>query len=84
MDFITLADSALQLHRKLSGGEDDDFTRLESPSSTSQSNAIYESSQTAMPYDTTTLSEEAQTRPLLSPSAEAELFLLATNFLLCT
>jgi hypothetical protein len=32
-------------------------------------------------YATTTSQE---TRPLLSPTAEGELFLLATNFLLCT
>ena len=33
---------------------------------------------------TTTTATSQEARPLLSPTAEGELFLLATNFLLCT
>lgn len=35
-------------------------------------------------YTTTISATSQETRPLLSPTAEGELFLLATNFLLCT
>ena len=85
MDFVTLADTAWKLHRKLSGGEDDDFSNLSGGGDSSMSSsstmdtshpAIMQQQQADMPVDD-------QARPFLSPSAEAELFLLATNFLLC-
>jgi hypothetical protein len=88
MDFVTLADTAWKLHRKLSGGEDDDFSNLSGGGDSSMSSSTItmdtshpaimqqQQQQADMPVDD-------QARPFLSPSAEAELFLLATNFLLC-
>jgi hypothetical protein len=85
MDFISLAESAWQLHRRLSG-EDDDFANLSgggesTASSTGSTHTMGASSY--MQDASESLSGASQARPLLSPSAEAELFLLASNFLLC-
>lgn len=95
MDFISIADTAWSLHRKLATGsnaEDDDFAEI-SGGSASLSSASASASGQSLGLDAASsmhLSQEEisvltgdQTRPFLSPSAEAELLLLATNFLLC-
>jgi hypothetical protein len=74
MDFITLADSHRQLLRHLNG--DDDFGKIDNESSTQPPLSLTSEES----YEQLVL--EGQEK-LLSPSAEAELFLLATNFLLC-
>lgn len=77
MDFVTVATatSTRNLLRHLVGeDEDDDFSHLSSSSSSSQSHTVASSGQESQVMDAD--------RPLLSPAAEAELFLLATNFLL--
>mmetsp|Transcript_9426 Transcript_9426/g.13928 ORF Transcript_9426/g.13928 Transcript_9426/m.13928 type:complete len:559 (-) Transcript_9426:425-2101(-) len=89
MDFFTLATatSARNLLRYLEGNdgtaEDDDFTNLYGSSShttTTHGDSMNgeESSYAGANMDSTLTGN----RPLLSPSAEAELYLLATNFLL--
>jgi hypothetical protein len=91
MDFISIADTAWRLHRKLgtgSSGEDDDFAEI-SGSSASLSSAS--TSGQTLGFDASSIHSQEeisvlngdQARPFLSPSAEAELLLLATNFLLC-
>mmetsp|Transcript_96543 Transcript_96543/g.144469 ORF Transcript_96543/g.144469 Transcript_96543/m.144469 type:complete len:532 (+) Transcript_96543:99-1694(+) len=73
-DFIELASSSRWLLDRVLG-EDDDFVKLEHHDgpSTPDDSILY-----AMPYS----DEAAGPRPFLSKSAEAELYLLATNFLL--
>uniref|UniRef100_A0A6S8ZJK7 Sugar phosphate transporter domain-containing protein n=2 Tax=Ditylum brightwellii TaxID=49249 RepID=A0A6S8ZJK7_9STRA len=89
MDFFTLATatSTRNLLRYLEGNdgtaEDDDFTNLYGSSShttTTHGDSMNgeESSYAGANMDSTLTGN----RPLLSPSAEAELYLLATNFLL--
>ena len=75
MDFFSLVDTHRQLLRHLNG--DDDFGRLENENTREQPAVTLTSEES---YEQ--LIEEGQEK-LLSPSAEAELFLLATNFLLC-
>lgn len=86
MDFITLANAAHETSRSLlrilSDAEDDDFSHLEnaghgngSPfggSMMGSSDGLGSTAETA-----------AMNRPLLSPTAEAALLELSTNFLLC-
>ena len=75
MDFLSLADTHRQLLRYLNG--DDDFGRLENENTRGEPAVPLTSEES---YEQ--LIVEGQEK-LLSPSAEAELFLLATNFLLC-
>jgi hypothetical protein len=70
------------LERRLS--EDDDFSYVSDAANLAQSDPPNKGdfglgSATSFPVS----QGESQTRPFLSPSAEAELFLLASNFLLC-
>jgi hypothetical protein len=83
MDFISAGTSLWRLNRHLSG-KDDDFAAISDGSSTS----YMSSTKTFSPLDeslqeTINILDGEKARPLFSPSAEAELFLLATNFLLC-
>ena len=84
MDFITLANSAHEtsrtLLRILTTDEDDDFAHIENAGSTSSEAAttaesILGNAEATAPSDIN--------RPLLSPTAEAALLELSTNFLLC-
>lgn len=87
MDFISLAQStsAKAVQRFLE--EDDDFPHLDAqPSSqhgtaTMYSDSIIDMTKEAAEFSPT--DDNIENAPFLSPSAEAELFLLATNFLLC-
>ena len=79
MDFIALANSHHQLLRHLNG--DDDFGRIDNDGS--RSNSITKPPLSLTSEDSYEQLVVAGKEKLLSPSAEAELFLLATNFLLC-
>ena len=98
MDFITLASATAprKLLRHLAGaaaageaGEDDDFAHLAADASTAEAGADYTSGglygeRPGTPYEQQFGGAVPDSSsPLLSPTAEAELFLLATNFLLC-
>jgi len=81
MDFLTLANSAhettrafLRILTETTANEDDDFTHLENASSEPDAATII-----GTPYPENTM----ENRPLLSPTAEAALLELSTNFLLC-
>lgn len=83
VDFVDLANG----HRYLLGrilDADDDFAKIDYPSQPQQA------SSTTAYYDATSQSQSPMdyayvgSTPVLSKSAEAELYLLATNFLLCT
>ena len=89
VDFIDLANShRWLLQRVLDGGgaADDDFAKIETGSDTSSSGQSNNAAQQTYyyNYDTVTINGTTSPAPLLSKSAEAELYLLATNFLLCT
>lgn len=86
MDFITLANAAHETSRSLlrilTDAEDDDFSHLESAGNGDGSpvdgimmGSSDEMGSTAVAAD--------MNRPLLSPTAEAALLELSTNFLLC-
>ena len=77
VDFIDLANGHRQLLQRLLDGGDDDFAKMENEYS-------YSSSSNSMTSQQSYGSEGTAPAPLLSKSAEAELYLLATNFLLCT
>ena len=88
MDFISLAQStsAKAVQRFLE--EDDDFSHLDAQPSaqhgataTMHSDSIIDMTKEAAAFSPT--DDNIENAPFLSPSAEAELFLLATNFLLC-
>ena len=97
MDFITIADTAWRLHRRLSSGEDDDFANISGDGdsaaamTTTTTNGMMDTSLSSMQQQqqggltgtSGSMMNGDEARPLLSPSADAELFLLATNFLLC-
>lgn len=93
MDFISIADTAWSLHRKLASGnsgEDDDFAEISGGGSDSLSSASTSGQTLGLDTSSMHVAQDEigvltgdQTRPFLSPSAEAELLLLATNFLLC-
>lgn len=77
MDFVTLANSAHETSRSLLRmltEEDDDFTHLENVDGTGTGSTAGESNG---------MGGEDMNRPLLSPTAEAALLELSTNFLLC-
>ena len=90
MDFVSLADGSERLVRaaarhlaaSTSGYDDDGVT----PAATATATAAAPLSPEAMPAPSPYSGAgglAAGESPLLSPSAEDELFLLATNFLLC-
>src|SRR6056300_1208442 len=96
MDFVTLATAAHETSRtilrflKEDSSEDDDFAHLENIGGRSSSPEVIAGS--ASNYDTTTggqytssyssTTPQMENRPLLSPTAEAALLELSTNFLL--
>ena len=86
--------ATLLRHLTASGSEettagDDDFARIdgekESASSSSSSSSSPQDSSYYYysPEDSSSTASTTVNRPFLSPTAEAELYLLATNFLLC-
>ena len=81
VDFVDLANG----HRYLLGrilDADDDFAKIENdyPSQTTTTGVQYYENPSQSALD----SYIGGSTPVLSKSAEAELYLLATNFLLCT
>lgn len=79
VDFVDLANGHRYLLERMLEA-DDDFAKMEHDVSLPQQAGYYESPpQSAM--DSTTYMMGST--PVLSKSAEAELYLLATNFLLC-
>jgi hypothetical protein len=85
VDFVDLAESSRWLiDRVLRSQDSDDFVNLEAASDTGGADALtYQKGDSIL---TSLVHEDgfttAATRPILSKSAEAELYLLATNFLL--
>ena len=75
MDFVDLANWQSSIIRQLSAAPDDDFSNLENLSPAAAAAAT---SAGTDPTGTLDVS-----RPFFSKTAEAELYLLATNFLLC-
>jgi len=75
-DFVELATSSHQLLGRVLG-EDDDFAKIERDGGGAEggNDSILQQSASSAFYTDST--------PLLSKTAEAELYLLATNFLLC-
>ena len=87
VDFIDLANGHRQLLQRLLDGGDDDFAKMENEYSYSSSSGIRNdnsNSNSMTSQQQSYGSEGTAPAPLLSKSAEAELYLLATNFLLCT
>ena len=80
MDFISIAEGSHRFLRQLV--EDDDFSKIENDGKESFATAVPQQG-AAIPFDANVDSAVNGNQPLLSPTAEAELFLLATNFLLC-
>lgn len=80
-DFIELATSSRQLIERALA-EDDDFAKLDGNDGSGATNSgafagVDFPGAGAVAY-------AAESTPILSKTAEAELYLLATNFLLCT
>ena len=97
MDFITLANAAHETSRTFirlltedngAGSEDDDFANLENMGGRSHSSPAADVGGSAAHYDYSSTTQDAATpssmenRPLLSPTAEAALLELSSNFLL--
>lgn len=96
---LASATAPRRLLRNLAGStaavqaEDDDFAHLSPASQEADAGADYEAGglygeAPGTPYEqqfgsSSTAGVPGTSSPLLSPSAETELFLLATNFLLC-
>lgn len=84
MDFVSLAEGSHRFLRSLV--EDDDFARIDNDNNNKVVNAAKAVASaaisTAAPGSIVAPDSNSH-QPLLSPTAEAELFLLATNFLLC-
>jgi hypothetical protein len=87
MDFISIAEStSLRAMRRLLDEEDDDFAQLDTSHSSHTKSSQASDSILDMTKEAATLTQtddNLENAPILSASAEAELFLLATNFLLC-
>lgn len=83
MDFVSLAEatSIKAISRYLSSVEDDDFSHLDT-THTSNHDIANDSILEATKSMINTADVETENAPMLSPAAEAELFMLATNFLL--
>ena len=84
MDFVSLAEatSIKSVRRYLQSIEDDDFSRLDT-SHTSSHEIANDSILDVTKEMVFTADVETENPPMLSPVAESELFMLATNFLLC-
>ena len=85
MDFVSLAEatSFKAISRYLSSAEDDDFSHLDTTHTSNHEFAANDSILEATKSMINTADVETENAPMLSPAAEAELFMLATNFLLC-
>lgn len=81
MDFISLAQSTSFKAVRRYLEEDDDFSHLDTTHASHTSDSILDMTKEAAALSTT--DDNLENAPMLSPSAEAELYLLATNFLLC-
>jgi hypothetical protein len=81
MDFMDLANWQSSIIRQLSAAPDDDFANLENLSPGEAAGGGYYP--VTAGTDSTTGSTLDVSRPFFSKTAEAELYLLATNFLLC-
>ncbi len=85
MDFISIAEStSLRAVNRYLSQEDDDFSHLDTTVTSSHdqgSDSILDMTKKAAALDSDY--DNLENAPVLSASAEAELFLLATNFLLC-
>lgn len=87
MDFVTIAESTSPkaVHRFLrslttTAAEDDDFSHLDTSHTSHhdyKNDSILDITMKNTDFD------ELENTPMFSPAAEAELFMLATNFLLC-
>ena len=81
MDFVTLANAISQAHRYLHEGDgEDDMLGYDT---SSVHNIAINSPGTSEEFLGAENLPNGSTPPLLSKRAETELFLLATNFLLC-
>lgn len=82
MDFVSLATASHQFLRQLTtttGGNDsnnDDFTSIAGGGTSSDAS-------TMLPQQSSVVGEDSSHAPILSKAAEAELYMLASNFLLC-
>ncbi len=91
MDFLTIAEStspkAIQrfvrsLTSTATAAEDDDFSHLDT-SHTSHHDFVYQSDSILDNTMKNTNFDKLENTPIFGPAAEGELFMLATNFLLC-
>ena len=85
MDFqqLAVASSMNSIRRLLDSSEDDDFSHLDASVTshhTKPDSIIDLTENQSLAADSITINENA---PILSQDAEAELLMLATNFLLC-
>lgn len=81
MDFISFAQSTSFKAVRRYLQEDDDFSQLDTTHGSHTSDSILVMTKEAAALSTN--DDNLENAPMLSPSAEAELYLLATNFLLC-
>ena len=82
VDFLELASTSRWLIDRALRDQDDDIVQLQVPSSGAppeNDSILYQMQE----QEDVAYYGDAGTRPFLSKSAEAELYLLATNFLLC-
>ena len=95
MDFVTIAESTSPkaIHRFLrslstttaaaaAANEDDDFSNLDTSHTSHHAFSSSSDSILDITMQNTNL-DDLENTPIFSPAAEAELFMLATNFLLC-
>jgi hypothetical protein len=80
MDFVSVANSISSVQRYLQERDEDDFTNLDTSRIRSSDSILDMTKEAAALYDP---DDSLGNAPMISASAEAELFLLATNFLLC-
>jgi adenosine 3'-phospho 5'-phosphosulfate transporter B2 len=80
MDFISFAQSTSFKAVRRYLQEDDDFSQLDTTHASHTSDSILDMTKEAAALSTN--DDNLENAPMLSPSAEAELYLLATNFLL--
>jgi len=84
MDFVSVASAFSQFHRYLHEGDgEDDMLGSYEQAQDSTASITISSPGTSAEYLGAENLPDGSTQPLLSHAAEAELFLLATNFLLC-
>lgn len=79
VDFLDLATTSRWMIQRALGEQDDDFSKIDSDANSPDNDSIL----TQLQEQSDSTYQSTETRPFLSKSAEAELYLLATNFLLC-